>query len=328
MKIILDYHILFSMLIGFCIDLVVGDPRWMPHPVRGMGRCIQLLEKGLRRETDGHKKQVTKGILLWILLVLLWVGVSIALLWGFYRLHPLAGLTVESILCAFCLAAKDLKVESEYVERELERGGIQAGRLAVGRIVGRDTERLSEAEVRQAAVETVAENASDGEIAPLFYICLFGGVGGIFYKTVNTMDSMLGYRNEKYEYFGKVAALMDDVFNYVPARISGVMISLAAYMLPFSNGKEAFRIWKRDRRNHKSPNSAQSESAMAGALGLLLGGTHTYFGKEVVKPTIGDKRREIEKGDIEKSNALMYMASGLTLMVFVSIRLLLQVIMA
>lgn len=327
MKIILDYHILFSIGIGFCIDAIIGDPRWMPHPVRGMGWCISKLEKRLQRESDSSLKAFWKGVFLWLVLVLLWTGGSGFLLWISYRVHPVLGLFLESILCAFCLAAKDLKVESEYVEKELSRGGIEAGRQAVGRIVGRDTAELTEAEVRLAAVETVAENASDGVIAPLFYMALFGGIGGILYKTVNTMDSMLGYRNEKYEYFGKMAARMDDVFNYIPSRITGVMIAFVSLFLSFADGNAAFRIWKRDRRNHKSPNSAQSESAMAGALGLLMGGPHTYFGKLVEKPTIGDKIREVEPGDIQRANTIMYACSIVCLLLFGLLRLFLQILL-
>ena len=219
------------------------------------------------------------------------------------------------VLDGWILAARSLKTESMKVYRRLKEKDLNGARYAVSMIVGRDTERLTAEGVTRAAVETVAENASDGVIAPLLFLLFFGPVGGFFYKAVNTMDSMVGYKNEKYLYFGRAAAKLDDLVNYIPARLTGLAFATAACLIPGMSGKNAFKIWRRDRRNHKSPNSAQSESACAGALGVQLAGDAWYFGELYHKPTIGDALRPIEPEDIPRANRLMYVASVLTLVV-------------
>ena len=222
------------------------------------------------------------------------------------------GLIIESFWCYQILATKSLKVESDRVYTALKTEGLEAGRKAVSMIVGRDTQNLTEEGVTKAAVETVAENTSDGIIAPLCYMLVGGAVLGFAYKAVNTMDSMVGYKNEKYQYFGTAAAKLDDIVNYVPARISAVLMILAAYISGM-DGKNAAKIFKRDRYNHKSPNSAQTEAVMAGALDVQLAGDAWYFGVLHKKPTIGDPVREIETEDIRRSHTLLYATSVLSL---------------
>ena len=306
---------LTALLLGFCIDLLLGDPRWLYHPVQAIGWLIVKLEPPLRRAfPDSDRGQVRAGVALVILVVGITGLVSGGVLWGLHRLHPMAGFAGEVILCWLILAAKSLRTESMKVVKALETGTLDDGRRAVSMIVGRDTEHLSEAEVLKAAVETVAENASDGILAPLLFAAVLGPVGGICYKAVNTMDSMVGYKNDRYLYFGRAAAKLDDVLNFLPARISGFLMAAAA-CLGF-DGKNAFRIFFRDRKNHASPNSAHTEAACAGALGLQLGGTHDYFGKPVVKPTIGDDLRAVTRGDVAAANRLALTTALLALLIF------------
>lgn len=306
---------LTALLLGFCIDLLLGDPRWLYHPVQAIGWLIVKLEPPLRRAfPDSDRGQVRAGVALVILVVGITGLVSGGILWGLHRLHPMAGFAGEVILCWLILAAKSLRTESMKVVRALETGTLDDGRRAVSMVVGRDTEHLSEAEVLKAAVETVAENASDGILAPLLFAAVLGPVGGICYKAVNTMDSMVGYKNDRYLYFGRAAAKLDDVLNFLPARISGFLMAAAAF-LGF-DGKNAFRIFFRDRKNHASPNSAHTEAACAGALGLQLGGTHDYFGKPVVKPTIGDDLRAVTRGDVAAANRLALTTALLALLFF------------
>lgn len=210
----------------------------------------------------------------------------------------------------YLLAARSLRDESMAVCRKLEAGEIEGARYAVSMIVGRDTKPLSEAGIARAAVETVAENASDGVIAPLFYLAIGGPFLGWLYKAVNTMDSMVGYKNDRYLHFGRAAAKLDDLVNLIPSRLAALLLIVSAYLLRY-DGKNAYRIWRRDRRNHKSPNSAQTESACAGALGLRLAGDAWYFGKLVTKPYIGDEIHPIEPQDIRRVNCLMYGAAGI-----------------
>ena len=306
---------LTALLLGFCIDLLLGDPRWLYHPVQAIGWLIVKLEPPLRRAFPvSDRGQVRAGAALVILVVGITGLVSGGVLWGLHRLHPMAGFAGEVILCWLILAAKSLRTESMKVVKALENGTLDDGRRAVSMIVGRDTEHLSEAEVLKAAVETVAENASDGILAPLLFAAVLGPVGGICYKAVNTMDSMVGYKNDQYLYFGRAAAKLDDVLNFLPARISGFLMAAAAF-LGF-DGKNAFRIFFRDRKNHASPNSAHTEAACAGALGLQLGGTHDYFGKPVVKPAIGDDLRAVTRGDVAAANRLALTTALLALLIF------------
>lgn len=303
---------LTALLLGFCIDLLLGDPRWLYHPVQAIGSLISHLEPPLRRAFPRRLRLA--GAVLVIAVVAITGIVTGGLLFLLHRLHPVAGFVGETIVCWLILATKSLRTESMKVVKALETGTLDDGRKAVSMIVGRDTEHLSEEEVLKAAVETVAENASDGILAPLLFAAVLGPVGGMCYKAVNTMDSMVGYKNDRYLDFGRAAAKADDVLNFLPARISGFLMCLAAY-LGF-DGKNAFRIFFRDRKNHASPNSAHTEAACAGALGLKLGGTHDYFGKPVVKPTIGDDLRPVRRGDVAAANRLALLTAILALLLF------------
>lgn len=303
---------LTALLLGFCIDLLLGDPRWLYHPVQAIGALISHLEPPLRRAFPQRLRLA--GAVLVIAVVAITGIVTGGLLFLLHRLHPVAGFVGETIVCWLILATKSLRTESMKVVKALENGTLDDGRKAVSMIVGRDTEHLSEEEVLKAAVETVAENASDGILAPLLFAAVLGPVGGMCYKAVNTMDSMVGYKNDRYLDFGRAAAKVDDVLNFLPARISGFLMCLAAY-LGF-DGKNAFRIFFRDRKNHASPNSAHTEAACAGALGIQLGGTHDYFGKPVVKPTIGDDLRPVRRGDVAAANRLALLTAILALLLF------------
>ncbi len=230
--------------------------------------------------------------------------------WGAARLHPLLGLAVQMFWCGQALAARGLVQESTNVYKELIKPDLPAARKAVSRIVGRDTADLTAEGVTKAAVETVAENASDGVIAPLLYMLIGGAPLALTYKAINTMDSMLGYKNEKYLYFGRVPAKLDDAANYIPSRLAA-LLWVAAAAFTHNDAKGAWKIWRRDRRNHASPNSAQTESACAGALGVQLAGPAYYFGEYYPKPTIGDALRPIEPEDILRANRMMYVASAL-----------------
>ena len=303
---------LTALLLGFCIDLLLGDPRWLYHPVQAIGALISLLEPPLRRAFPRRLRLA--GAVLVIAVVAITGIVTGGVLFLLHRLHPVAGFVGETIVCWLILATKSLRTESMKVVKALETGTLDDGRKAVSMIVGRDTEHLSEEEVLKAAVETVAENASDGILAPLLFAAVLGPVGGMCYKAVNTMDSMVGYKNDRYLDFGRAAAKVDDVLNFLPARISGFLMCLAAYC--GFDGKNAFRIFFRDRKNHASPNSAHTEAACAGALGIQLGGTHDYFGKPVVKPTIGDDLRPVGRGDVAAANRLALLTAILALLLF------------
>lgn len=310
MEHILTYHMI-AFVCGFVLDLVFGDPHALPHPIRLIGTLIAGLEKKLLKlQMRDEKKEFYKGILL-VALVLFSTGAVAALvLVVAYWLHPAAGIVVESVMTYQILATKCLKDESMKVYQSLNEQGLEAGRVAVSMIVGRDTNVLDETGVVKAAVETVAENTSDGVIAPMLYTALGGPILGFVYKAVNTMDSMVGYKNDKYLYFGRAAAKLDDVVNFIPARISAYLMIAAAYIGGKAfDGKRAYRIYKRDRRNHASPNSAQTESVCAGALGIQLAGDASYFGKVVKKPYIGDAHRAVEREDIVRVNRLMYVTA-------------------
>ena len=306
------YH-LAAILAGYLLDLCLGDPHSMPHPVRAIGNLIVWLEKYLRPAGKKHatERGERRAGVLFVCLVLLVTGsVAGAILW----ISRLGGIwiqtVVEAVMTYYLLAARSLRDESMAVCRKLEAGEIEEARYAVSMIVGRDTKPLSEAGIARAAVETVAENASDGVIAPLFYLAIGGPLLGWLYKAVNTMDSMVGYKNDRYLHFGRAAAKLDDLVNLIPSRLAALLLIVSAYLLRY-DGKNAFRIWRRDRRNHKSPNSAQTESACAGALGLRLAGDAWYFGKLVPKPYIGDEIHPIEPQDIRRVNRLMYGAAGI-----------------
>lgn len=310
MEHILTYHMI-AFVCGFVLDLVFGDPHALPHPIRLIGTLIAGLEKKLLKlQMQDEKKEFYKGILLVVLVLFSTGAVAALVLVVAYWLHPAAGIVVESVMTYQILATKCLKDESMKVYQSLNEQGLEAGRVAVSMIVGRDTNVLDETGVVKAAVETVAENTSDGVIAPMLYTALGGPILGFVYKAVNTMDSMVGYKNDKYLYFGRAAAKLDDVVNFIPARISAYLMITAAYIGGKAfDGKQAYRIYKRDRRNHASPNSAQTESVCAGALGIQLAGDASYFGKVVKKPYIGDAYRAVEREDIVRVNRLMYVTA-------------------
>lgn len=315
-------RIILLMLGGFILDGIFGDPAWLVHPVVIMGKAITALEKFLRKRLPNTPEGERLGGR--ILAMALPVGTLLitgGVCWLFYRISPILGFAIELLWCAQALAAKGLAQESTNVYRELVKDDLPASRRAVSRIVGRDTAELTSEGVTKAAVETVAENASDGVIAPLFYMMLGGAPLALVYKAINTMDSMVGYKNEKYLNFGRAAAKLDDAANYLPSRIAA-LLWIASAALTGNDAKSAWRIWRRDRRKHASPNSAQTESACAGALNVQLAGPATYFGKYYDKPTIGDAVRAIEPGDILRANKMMYTASLLGLTAAVLVRIL------
>ena len=309
-----------AVLGGFVLDTLFGDPPWLPHPVVLMGKAISALEKRLRARLP----QTPQGELLGGAVVAFTLPVGTFLLTslvclGAAKLSPWLGLAVQMFWCGQALASKGLAQESTNVYRALIKPDLPAARKAVSRIVGRDTQNLTLEGVTKAAVETVAENASDGVIAPLLYMLLGGAPLALTYKAINTMDSMLGYKNEKYLYFGRAAAKLDDAANYLPSRLAGLLWCAAA-ALTGNSPKGAWRIWRRDRRCHASPNSAQTESACAGALGVQLAGPAYYFGEYYAKPTIGDPLRPIEPEDIRRANRMMYAESVLALAVGLAVR--------
>lgn len=302
-----------SFFAGFILDILFGDPYWMPHPIQAIGKLISVLEKRLRLDSgqNEEKRQFRRGLFLVILVFFCTGAVSAGLLGLAYFIHPVLGLAVESIMCYQILAMKCLKKESMKVYGRLKAGDLEGARSAVSMIVGRDTKNLDETGVAKAAIETVAENTSDGVIAPMLYMAVGGPVLGFLYKAINTMDSMIGYKNDKYLYFGRAAAKLDDIANYLPARISAWLMIAAAFLLnPFFkirfDIKNALYIYKRDKRKHASPNSAHTEAVCAGALGIQLAGDASYFGKIVKKPFLGDALRSVEAEDIRLANRLLY----------------------
>ena len=312
------YHII-AFIAGFVLDLLIGDPHFIPHPVRLIGSLISFLDKRLNSdvkynssENEANLTKYKRGVLLAFTVIFATFAVSVIILVAAYSINLYAGIIAEAVMTWQILATKCLRVESMRVYDALRTDGVDAGRRAVSMIVGRDTSVLDEAGVTRAAVETIAENTSDGVVAPMLYTAIGGPVLGFVYKAVNTMDSMLGYKNDKYMYFGRFAARLDDVVNFIPARISAYLMIIAAFIGGRQfDGKNAYRIFKRDRFNHASPNSAQTESVCAGALREQLAGDAVYFGKLVKKKYIGDGLREIEYEDIKRANRLMYITAFL-----------------
>lgn len=307
---------LYALIGGFLLDLVLGDPHTPYHPACIIGKYIsgyeKLLRKHLLKDNAGEKLQKRAGIHLVVLVLITATLIPALLLMAAYWMHPYVGLGAEMIMCYAVLAARSLQTESMKVYDALQTDGLEAGRKAVSMIVGRDTQNLDEKGVTKAAVETIAENFSDGVVAPMFYMILGGTVAGYFYKAVNTMDSMVGYKNEKYLYFGRAAAHLDDIVNYIPARISALVMIGASFLMKL-DGPNAWKIFIRDRHNHASPNSAQTEAVAAGALDVMLAGDAYYFGQLYHKKTIGDDIRPIEVNDIRVMNRLMYASAWITL---------------
>ena len=305
--------ILWSAVCGFLLDILLGDPAWLLHPVVVMGRGITWVEKHLRpRFPQTPRGEFWAGVCLAALLPTVTLAVTATVCALAARLHPAAEFTVQTIWCWQALAMRGLAEESRNVWRQLEKNDLPAARKAVGRIVGRDTEHLTAEGVTKAAIETVAENFSDGVAAPMLYMFLGGAPLAMVYKSINTMDSMVGYKNERYLYFGRAAAKLDDAANYIPARISA-LCWVAAAALTGRDWRGAWHIWRRDRRRHASPNSGQTEAACAGSLGIQLNGPAWYFGQLHEKPFVGDPLRPVEPGDILRAIRMMGAGSVLLL---------------
>ncbi len=314
---------IWCLSIGVVLDLILGDPQGWPHPVRLMGKLCGSLEKRLLKETDTGERKRRFGFLLVVLMLAICGGVTCIGLFFVYHMHRAAGIGLESILFYQMLSMKDLKKESMRVCEALQAKDVEQARQAVSMIVGRDTACLDEAGIARAAVETVAENTSDGVIAPLLYLTLGGAVLGVVYKTINTMDSMIGYKSEKYLDFGRYAAGLDDAANFLPSRLAACLMLVGTILCKLTCRKEerknillynvgqGIRMYRRDRLQHASPNSAQTEAVCAGALGLRLAGDAWYFGSRVEKPYIGDALRPVEAADIRRANRLLYAASFL-----------------
>ena len=309
----LKYHII-ALGIGVLLDLLVGDPEWLPHPIRWMGSLIADLEEKWNKSALSAEERRRRGKRMVSTVLILTVMYSGAAVFPAYYIHPWIGVAMEAVLSAYMLAARSLAKESSNVAKALETEGLEAGRMAVARIVGRETARLDKPGVIRAAVETVAENASDGVIAPFFYLLIGGPALGCAYKAVNTMDSMVGYKSERYIDFGRAAARLDDVLNYIPARLTGGLLTLAAVFLPGCSAGDSVRIRRRDAKKSTSPNSGVPEATVAGALGVELLGDAYYHGELVHKPKIGDPKREICPEDIGRTNRLMFLSEGLLIL--------------
>ena len=305
---------LLSIYTGYALDLIIGDPYSFPHPVRYIGKLISIVEKQIRKITSSDKGLKIAGFFLWFIVVGATFGITTLVL-QLFKFNKLAYFIVNTILIYTTLATKCLKDESVKIYKVLKTGDLEKSRIQLSYIVGRDTTNLNEKEIVRATVETVAENTVDGIIAPLFYGFIGGAPLAMAYKAVNTLDSTAGYTNDKYYYLGFASAKIDDIANYIPARLGVILLPLGSLFTGF-NFKDALKIGIRDRKNHKSPNCAFSEGAVAGALGIQLGGTNVYFGKEVYKPTIGDKTREIEIEDIVRTNKIMYSSSIISIIIF------------
>lgn len=308
--------LLTAIILGFILDFIFGDPHWMPHPICFIGKLISVTEKVLRRFT-GEKPEglLMGGFMLVVIVLAVTFAVPYFILYFAEMYSPVLAFVIETFMFYQIFAMRSLKDASMEVGNALKADDLAEARKKLSWIVGRDTEDLSEEEVAKATVETVAENTSDGVIAPLFFMFIGGAPLAFLYKGINTMDSMVGYKNDKYLYFGRCAAKLDDIANFIPARISGMLMVAAAYFLNM-DAAGAWRIFKRDRCHHLSPNSAMTESAAAGALGIKLGGGHFYFGKWVPKDTIGDELKKTDADDIVKMNGLMYMTCILSVLIF------------
>lgn len=298
-----------QLTIGYLLDLIIGDPQNPLHPIRLIGNLCKRIENYFRKELSNSLKMA--GLSTWISVVLIVFVFTNLILKISYHLNYIFGIIVSGIIIYFCIATKSLKVEALKVVKALKDNDIEEARHRLSYIVGRDTKSLDEEGILRAVVETIAENISDGVVAPILYAGLFGAPFALVYKAVNTMDSMFGYKNEKYYDFGYFPAKLDDIFNYIPARLTGYLIMLSAYFLKLDY-KNSYKIYKRDRYNHSSPNSAHPEAAVAGALGLKLGGANYYFGKLVEKPTIGDEVKKIEINDVYVTNRILYLVSFLS----------------
>lgn len=309
------------IIAGFILDLIFGDPHWLPHPICLIGNLIGFIEGNLRPRLEPNKNALLLGGALMVVIVLvISFAVPMAILLAAAMVSPWLAFALETLMCYQIFATKCLRDESMKVYDALHNNDLADARVKLSWIVGRDTKNLDEEEITKGAVETVAENTADGIIAPMFYMFLGGVPLAFLYKGINTMDSMVGYKNDKFLYFGRCAAKLDDLANLIPARITGLVMIAAAFLVGL-NGSGAWKIFWRDRYNHLSPNSAMTESVTAGALNIQLGGDHFYFGKLVHKDTIGDDIRPVCPEDIKKTNNLLYMTAVLCLLLFSAIYL-------
>ena len=312
---------LAAIIAGFILDLIFGDPHWLPHPICLIGNLIGFIEGNLRPKLAPNKNALLFGGALMVIIVLvISFAVPMAILLAAGMVSPWLAFALETLMCYQIFATKCLRDESMKVYDALHNNDLADARVKLSWIVGRDTQNLDEEEITKGAVETVAENTADGIIAPMFYMFLGGVPLAFLYKGINTMDSMVGYKNDKFLYFGRCAAKLDDLANLIPARITGLVMIAAAFLLGL-NGPGAWKVFWRDRYNHLSPNSAMTESVTAGALNIQLGGDHFYFGKLVHKDTIGDNIRPVCPEDIKKTNNLLYMTAVLCLLLFSAIYL-------
>ncbi|APF23132.1 cobalamin biosynthesis protein [Clostridium butyricum] len=305
-----------ELTIGFILDLLIGDPNNPFHPVRGIGLLASKLETIFRKLLKNSLK--IAGLIVWIITIILTFAITYGIIFVCMKINKYLGVIVQGIIIYFCISAKGLVVEGYKVIKYLNEGNIEKSRKQLSYIVGRDTESLDSKGITRAVIETIAENMSDGVIAPILFAGIFGAAGSMAYKAVNTMDSMFGYKNDKYIEFGHFPAKLDDLFNYIPARVTGILIIISSFFLK-RDYKNSLKIYKRDRYNHTSPNSAHPEAAMAGALDIQLGGANYYFGKIVEKPVIGDKIKEIEINDVKKTAEILYLSAvmGFILMVII-----------
>ncbi len=307
---------LAAIVAGFILDLLFGDPHWLPHPICLIGNLIGFLERNLRRLlAPGKTALLIGGALMVIIVLAVTFAVPYAVLALAAGVSPWLRFALETIMCYQIFATKCLRDESMKVYTALAAGDLADARVKLSWIVGRDTQNLDAAEVTKGAVETVAENTADGIIAPMLYMFIGGAPLAFLYKGINTMDSMVGYKNDKFLYFGRCAAKLDDLANLIPARITGLVMIVASYFLNL-NARGAWKIFWRDRYNHLSPNSAMTESVTAGALDIQLGGDHFYFGKLVHKDTIGDDIRPVRPDDIIAANNLLYLTAVISLLLF------------
>lgn len=302
-------NLIYSLTIGFVLDLIIGDPYSFPHPTRFIGRFINFMEIKLRAHFSTDKKLKIAGFILMIFTVGLTYAITFLIIKLSFSINLIFGILIEGLIIYTTFSVKCLKNEAIKIYKTLQTKDLEKSRISLSFIVGRDTTNLSFEEIIRAVVETVAENTVDGFLSPLFFAIIGGGPLAMAYKAVNTLDSMVGYKNEKYLNLGYYSAKTDDIFNFVPARLSIIFFALGSYISGF-NAKNALIISLRDRKNHKSPNCAFAEGAVAGALGIQLGGTNIYFGQEVYKPTIGDKLREIVNKDIVSTCKILYMTAG------------------
>ena len=300
-----------GLIAGYVLDLIIGDPHEMPHLIRLIGSFIAFIENKI------YKDKKLNGLFLVLTVISSVMAVTSIVAAICFKISFVIYIIFDAVITFYCLATKSLVNESKKVADDLINYGIDKARKSLSMIVGRDTESLDEKAVLKATVETIAENSSDGVIAPMFYLCLGGPVLGAVYKSVNTMDSMVGYKNDRYKNFGFCAARLDDIMNLIPSRIAALISVLASFICNF-DGAGAYRIWRRDRRNHKSPNSAQTEAVYAGALNLKLAGGAYYFGKWVEKPFIGDNIRQIETADVYRAHRILYVSSAISLCVCVA----------